>query len=248
MNVGDPFIRHTAYCFQVLNGTRKGQFDERGVWPAREPADVDEPSQEMLIAQLQRWKDLVKKYAAVTKMMEPRELFLLAIAVQNWPGPALEIGTHKGIATCLMCEIMNKIKRGDNLYTVELFLEGAKSPSGQDEFPGETYIKALKEFRAQAALHRVIPIIGDSHRMKPLFYGIRPSLIFIDSEQTEESVYDDLSMLAFFNYPFLCIVHNANNPGVLRAVLRIRERVKLRFANFHTGQGTENGLVALSRV
>lgn len=248
MKVGDPFIRHTAYCFQVLEGARPGEFNDKGQWPSQQPADVDEPSQINLVAQLQRWRDLAKKYATIAKRLDPRELFILAISVQRFPGPTLEIGTHRGVATCLMAETMNALKRRDLLYTVELLQEGATGPMGEDDYPGDHYLKAVKEFRSQRALDRVIPIVGDSRRMKNLFFGIRPSLLFLDGDTNEEAVLDDLSTLALFNQPFLCLVHNANCPGVMRAMQVVREREGLAFANFHTGTQGKNGLAGLARL
>ncbi len=246
MKIGDPFVRHTAYCFQVLEGIRHEEFNEKGLWPSAEPADVDEPSQETLVGQLMRWKELVKKYASVSKMLDPREMFIMAVAVQRWPGPILEIGTHKGITTCLMSEVMNNLKRNDLLYTVELFQEGYLGPTG-DEYPGDSYLKAIQQFRDQRALHRVVPIIGDSHRLKPLFFGVRPALIFLDGDTSYEGVLDDLQMLNYFNYHHICMIHNANIEGVMDAVQYLRGYGQHYFVNFHTGSSNDKGIVALAR-
>lgn len=248
MEVGDPFVRHTTYCFQVLEGLRTGEFSEEGLWPSREPADVDDPSQEVLIGQFMRWKELVKKYASVTGMVDPREMFILAVAVQRWPGPVLEIGTHKGITTCFLSEVMNQIKRRDKLFTVELFLESARGPNGEEVYPGDSYIKILQQFRKNRLLHRVVPMIGDSHEMHPIFWGIRPALIFLDGDHTQEGVEFDLSMLRFFNYPWICLVHQTNVPTVMEAVLDFRDDTRFRFVNFHTGGNDNKGLVAFTPI
>ncbi|MBI5154002.1 class I SAM-dependent methyltransferase [Candidatus Poribacteria bacterium] len=247
MQVGDPFICHTAYCLHVLQGTRKDEFSDKGVWQSRSPAVVDEAAQQILVEDLQHWKELVKKYASVTKMLDPREMFILAMAVQHWSGPVLEIGTHRGITTCLLSEVMNLLKRRDHLYTIELFLEGYTGPGGEDEYPGEYFVKALKQFRSQRALHRVVPIVGDSHQLKNVFWGIRPSVVFLDGDHTEEGVLDDLQMLLLFNHPFICLVHDVNVEAVMRPVLKMRRDLKLHFVNFHTGEKNERGLAALSR-
>lgn len=248
MQVGDPFIRHAAYCFQILEGMRAGDFNELGVWPSREPAEIDEPSQETLLGQIMRWKELVKKYAAVSKQLDPREMFLLAVAVQRWPGPILEIGTHKGITTCFIAEVLNLLKRRDSLYTVELFMQGWKAHNGEDGYPGESYLKALTQFRQQPVLNRVVPIIGDSHQLKQVFWGIRPTLIFLDGDFSKEGVADDLLTLRFFNHPFICIVHQANVDSVMAAVLDARATGMYRFANFHTGAQGDKGLVAITPI
>ena len=247
MKVGDPFIRHTAYCFQVLEGARRGEFNDKGQWPSQQPADVDEPSQINLVAQLQRWRDLAKKYAGIAKHLDPRELFILAIAVQRWQGPVLELGTHRGVSTCLIAEVLNALRRSDLLYTVETFKEGVTGPMGEDDYPGEHFLKAIKEFRSQPALDRVVPIVGDSHRMKNLFFGMHPAIILLDGDSSEEGVLDDLTMLSFFNHPFVCLVHNANVAGVMRSIQAVRQRERLAFANFHTGTPGQKGLAALSR-
>ena len=247
MNVGDPFVRHTAYCFQVLEGARKDEFSEKGLWPSRDPADVDDATQAALVEQLQHWKELVKKYTAVTKMLDPREMFILSIAVQRWAGPILEVGTYKGITTCLMCEVLNALKRRVQLYTVELLKEGYKGPEGDDEYPGEFYLKALQQFRSQKALSRVVPIVGDSHKLFPVFWGVRPVVIFLDGDHTEEGVTQDLQMLRNFNHPFICLLHDANLASVMEPVLKLRSEIPVNFANFHTGTSGEKGLLALSR-
>lgn len=248
MQVGDPFVRHSAYCFQVLEGMRHGEFNERGLWPSSQPAEVDEPSQETLIGQLLRWKDVVKKYAAVSKMLDPRELFLLAIMLQRWPGPVLELGTHKGITTCFIAEVLTTLKRNDQIFTVELFLEGWRGPQGEEGYPGEGYLKVIEQFRQQKVLHHVVPIVGDSHKLKSLFWGIRPTVIFMDADFTQEGVADDLEMLKFFNHPFVCAIHQANIDSVMKAILDFRVSGKHRFANFHTGGKSEKGLAALSPI
>jgi hypothetical protein len=248
MQIGDPFILHTTYCFQVLEGQRTGEFNEQGVWPSREPADVDEPSQVTLIGQVMRWKELVKKYAAVSKLMDPREMFILAVCLQRFPGPVLEIGTHKGITTCFAAEVMNTLKRTDQLFTVEIFIENLTGPNGEDEYPGEAYLKVLQQFRQQRVLHRVVPIVGDSHQLRALYWGIRPNVIFLDGDRTREGIAADLMMLQFFNHPFICLVHHANLPAVMEAVNDQRLTGAFRFANFHTGSPGELGLVALTRV
>jgi hypothetical protein len=248
MQIGDPFVRHACYSFQVLEGLRTGDFNELGLWPSREPAEVDEPSQETLIGQFMRWKDLVKKYAGVSKMLDPREMFLLAVAVQRWPGPVLEIGTHKGITTCFIAEVMHQLKRHDQIFTIEQFLKGWKAHNGEDGFPGDSYLKALQEFRSQAVLHRVVPIVGNSHELKPLIWGIRPVVIFLDGDHTRDGVADDLLLLRFFNHPYICIIHQANVGSVMQAVLDLRAGGRHRFANFHTGTAGDKGLVALTPV
>jgi hypothetical protein len=248
MEVGDPFVRHTAYCFQVLQGLRRDDFSERGVWPSRQPADVDEISQTALVGQLNRWRDLVKKYAAVNKLLDPREMFILALAIQRFPGPILEIGTHRGIATCMVAEVTNSLRRNDPIYTIELFMEEYSSPLGQGAYPGDIYLNAIKQFRQQPALHRVVPIVGNSHSLKSLCVGMRPSLIFMDGDLSEQGLREDLQMLRFFTHPFVCLVHNSSLTPVMSAVLAERLRGELRFANFHTGSSNLNGLVALSRA
>lgn len=247
MQLGDPFVCHTSYCLQVLTGVRTGDFNEFGHWPTQEPAVVDEPSQEVLLGQLRRWKDLVRKYNALGKGADPRELFILAVAVQRWPGPVLEIGTHKGVSTCLMCEVMNNLRRPDQLFTVELFLESHRNARGEQDYPGDAFLKALQNFRAQAPLNRIVSIVGDSSQLKPLFFGIRPSVLFLDGDQSEKGVEEDLQLLRFLNYPFICLIRNANLSSVLRPVLNMRHETNLAFANFHTGSGDENGLAALAR-
>jgi len=201
----------------------------------------------VLLGQLRRWKDMVKKYAALVKGIDPREMFIMAVAVQRWPGPVLEIGTHKGAWTCLMCEVMNHLKRQDQLFTVELFLESHRNAKGESDYPGEAYLKALNNFRAQAPLHRIVPIVGDSAKLKPLFFGIRPSILFLNGDQSEKGIEEDLQLLRFLNYPFICLIRHANIPSVLRPVLNMRHDANLAFANFHTGSGEENGLAALAR-
>lgn len=247
MQVGDPFIRHTTYCFQVLEGMQEDKFNEKGIWPSSEPATVDEPSQDILLGQTQRWKDLVKKYAQVSKTMDLREMFILALAVQRWAGPVLEIGTHKGITTCLMSEVMNLLNRKDQLFTVELFRSDYKGVAG-DEYPGDSYLKAISQFRQQEPLQRVIPIIGNSHELKGVFWGIRPVVIFVDGNATYESVKEDLMMLKFFNHRHICLIHNANLPPVMKAVQEVRAKNMHYFANFHTGDQTKGGLVAMTRA
>ncbi|MDX1971374.1 MAG: class I SAM-dependent methyltransferase [Candidatus Sumerlaeia bacterium] len=246
MKVGDAFIRHTTYCFQVLEGIRQDEFNEHGLWPTPEPAVVDEPSQEFLLGQFQRWKDLVKKYSQVSQTMDLREMFIIALAVQRFPGPVLEIGTHKGITTCLMSEVMNLLNRQDHLYTVELFKSDYVGIAG-DEYPGESYLKALVQFRQQPPLQRVVPIIGNSHDLKPMFFGLRPIVIFIDGNATYESVQEDLLMLRFFNHKHVCLIHNANHKGVMKAVRELHAYGQHHFCNFHTGEKNQNGMVALSK-
>ncbi len=249
MEVGDSFVRHTAYCFQVLEGVRKEEFNERGVWPSSEPATVDEPSQETLIGQIMRWKEIVKKYAGVSKNLDPREMFILCVAAQRWPGPVLEIGTHKGITTFLLSEVQEALKRRDQLYTVELFKDGWESPAGADGgYPGDAYLKAIKAFRTQEVLSRVVAITGDSKKLRQLFWAIRPSVIFLDGDCTREGIAADLEMLKFFNHPYICLAHNANMRDVLEPMLLVRDEGEHRFANFHTGQQTEKGLIALTRL
>lgn len=247
MEVGDPFVRHVSYCFQVLEGVRKEEFNERGLWPSSEPAVVDEPSQETLMGQIMRWKEIVKKYAAVSKTLDPREMFIMSVAVQRYPGPVLEIGTHKGFATFLMSEVQDALKRRDFLYTVELFKEEWQGPGGE-EYPGDAYLKAIKAFRSQEVLQRVVAIVGDSKKLKHLFWSIRPSVIFLDGDCTRDGIKSDLDMLKFFNHPYVCFIHNANRRDVLEPVLLVRDEGEHRFANFHTGTGTEKGLVALSKI
>ncbi|MEQ8819332.1 MAG: class I SAM-dependent methyltransferase [Sumerlaeia bacterium] len=248
MNIGDPFVRHTTYCFEVLQGYMQGEFNAQGSWPSKEPAVVSEGLQERTIDDLTRWKDLVKKYAAVTKMIDPREMFILAMAIQRFPGPVLEIGTYRGVTTCLMTEAMNTLKRSDLIYTVELFQEGYKGTLGDDEYPGEAYLKALKQFRGQKALQRVVPILGDSHALHPMFWGLRPTVIFMDGDHSEEGMEMDLQMLSTLQYHWVCLIHDASVPSVLNPVLRAREKYGFTFANFHTGTGSEKGLTALSRL
>jgi len=245
MEIGDPFVRHTAYCFQVLEGLRPGEFNDAGLWPASSPAEVDEPSQQVLLGQFMRWKELVKKYAAVSKLLDPRELFILAVFIQRYPGPVLEFGTHKGITTCFVSEVQNTLKRRDHLFTIELFLESYKGHSDEDGFPGEGFLKAIQQFRRQPALQRVVPIIGDSHELKPLIWGIRPDVLFFDGDCTAKGIADDLSVLKFFNHNFTAVIHNANMNQVMEAVLDIRVEMGYRFVNFHTGGNGEKGMIAL---
>ncbi|MGF1573685.1 MAG: class I SAM-dependent methyltransferase [Sumerlaeia bacterium] len=247
MKVGDAFIRHTTYCFQVIEGMRKDEFNDQGLWPSPEPAVVDEPSQEILLGQFQRWKDLVKKYSQVSQTMDLREMFIIALAVQRFAGPVLEIGTHKGITTCLMSEVMNLLNRLDQLYTVELFKADYVGVAG-DEYPGESYLKALLQFRQQPPLNRVVPIIGNSHELKTMFFGLRPVLIFIDGDATFESVQEDLLMLRFFNHKHICLIHNANSKAVMKAVRELHGFRQHHFCNFHTGEKGSGGLVGLSKV
>lgn len=248
MDIGDPFVVHTAYCLQVLQGLRKDEFNEQGVWPTSEPAVMDEPSQEVLVGQLRRWKDLVKRYIGASKQLDPREMFILAVALQRWPGPVIEVGTHKGILTCFMAEVMNLLMRNDMLYTVELYQEGVKAPDGTDDFPGDAYLQAIHRFRSQKPLARVIPIVGDTHKMRPIYYGIRPTVIFLDADHSAQGIGQELEILKFFNYPFICLIHDANINTVMTPILDFRyENPDIMYANFHTGQANDKGLVALAR-
>ena len=246
MQVGDPFIRHTAYCLQVLDGLRTGEFNERGLWPSSEPAEVDEPSQETLIGQFMRWRELVKKYAPVSKSFEPREMFISAVATQRHPGPVIEVGTHKGIVTCFISEVMNMLNRKDKLFTIELFNENYVDPVGEIGYPGESYLKVLSQFREQAPLERVVAIVGDSHELKPLFFGVRPSVIILDGDCTKDGIAEDLQVLRFFNHPLICLVHNANRPEVLDALNDFRAAGTHHYVNFHTGDQQSKGLAALT--
>jgi hypothetical protein len=248
MNVGDPFVRHTSYCFQVLEGARADEFNDAGLWPSREPAEVSDDFQATVVENLRLWKDLVKKYANISQTLDPREMFVIAMLLQRWVGPVLEIGTHRGITTCFMSEVMNVLKRKDWLYTVEIFLEGTKAADGTDTYPGEFYLKAIQQFRAQRALHRVVPIIGDSHRLQPLLLGIRPTVLFLDGDNTPEGLARDLALLDLFQHPFVCLIHDINTGGVLAPVLESRRRAGFAYANFHTGAAGAKGLAAISRI
>jgi len=94
----------------------------------------------------------------------------------------------------------------------------------------------------------VIPIIGDSKMLKPIFWAIRPSVIFLDGDCSREGIMSDLEMLKFFNHPYICLVHNANLRDVIEPVMMVREEGDHHFANFHTGTQDEKGLVALTRA